>query len=217
MRATPPNVPAPSVLEATCHVLEATCIVLEATSRSRSHLSFSKPLFSEPPSARAAYDRSKSSCTAHSIMMEMSVAATVPGGGVMEVQVNGQMMGVQVPPGIQPGQAFTFQVAAPQPTMAQPVMAQPVMAQPVMAQPVMSQPMVQGQPMMVQGQANVVMPMSLEPAANPPGAPPGGQYMTEAYCGDQTILATVLVAIFFWPATCCIPACKCDQRVVYRA
>ena len=56
------------------------------------------------------------------IMQEMSVAATVPGGQQMTVNVNGQQMSVQVPMGIQPGQNFSFQTAAPA-QMAQPVQA----------------------------------------------------------------------------------------------
>ena len=141
--------------------------------------------------------------------MEMQVAATVPGGQTMEVNVNGQQMAVQVPQGIQPGQMFTFQVAAPQPVMAQPVMAQPVMAQPMMATPMVGQPMI-GQPVMAMQAAG-------DPNAPPPGAPPGGVYMQQQYCGDQTCLATLIVALFFWPAVCCVPACKCDHRLVYKA
>ena len=120
-----------------------------------------------------------------------------------------------VPQGIQPGQPFTFKVAAPaapvmaQPVMAQPVMAQPVMAQPMMAAPVMGQPMMAQQPTMIQQPGGDPMP--------PPGAPPGGVFFAQQYCGDQTCLATIIVALFFWPAVCCVPACKCDQRLVYKA
>jgi len=68
-------------------------------------------------------------------MHVMTVTANVPGGQPMTLQGPTGPMQVQVPPGIQPGQQFQFQVAAE--PMAQPMMAQPVMAQPVMAQPVM--------------------------------------------------------------------------------
>ena len=64
------------------------------------------------------------------------MAATVPGGQTMTINVNGQQMAVQVPMGVQPGQNFSFQVAAPEPQVA---MAQPVYSGAVgvqMAQPV---------------------------------------------------------------------------------
>ena len=51
----------------------------------------------------------------------------------------------------------------------------------------------------------------------PPGAPEGGSWVAEQYCGDQTCIATLIVALFFWPAACCVPCCPCDQRTVYVA
>jgi hypothetical protein len=156
-------------------------------------------------------------------MQEMSVAATVPGGNMMTVNVNGQEMGVQVPPGIQPGQNFTFK--APMPQMAQPMMAQPVMAQPAMASAgsmigTVQPSLVVGQP--VQGiaptQPTVIIQQGVVPGQGvPPGAPEGGNWVMQSYCGDTTCMATILVAVFFWPATCCVPCCKCDQRQVYVA
>lgn len=103
--------------------------------------------------------------------------------------------------------------------MAQPVMAQPVMAQPVMSQPMaVGQPMVGVQPMGVQPMPPVVVHhhMAADPTAPPPGAPAGGFWKVEPFCGDNTIIATVVTAIFFPYALCCIPCCKCDQRRVYQ-
>eukprot|EP00752_Nemacystus_decipiens_P006182 g5579.t1 len=42
----------------------------------------------------------------------------------------------------------------------------------------------------------------------PQGAPQGGQWVQEKYCG----LITWLVGIFIFPCVCC---CPCDDRVVY--
>ena len=57
--------------------------------------------------------------------MMMTATATVPGGQPMQLQTPTGMITVQVPMGIQPGQQFQFQTAAPPPQMAQPAMAQP--------------------------------------------------------------------------------------------
>lgn len=46
-------------------------------------------------------------------------------------------------------------------------------------------------------------------AAPPPGAPPGGVWIQEKYCG----LITWLVAIFVCGCVCC---CPCDDRTVYQ-
>jgi len=142
-------------------------------------------------------------------------------------------MAVTIPAGVAAGQNFTFQVMVPdappvaqpvmaQPVMAQPVMAQPVMAQPVMAQPVMAQPAVHIQPaqapptVIIQQQPMMGgMPASIGGA--PPGAPEGGRWVTQSYCGDTTCIAAIVVAFLFWPAVCCVPACKCDERTVYMA
>ena len=166
----------------------------------------------------------------------MNVAATVPGGQNMTVNVNGQEMSVTVPPGIQPGQNFTFAVAAPPPqqpiAMAQPVpqpvaMAQPVMAQPMVAQGVpmqqnYGQPNVQPatvviQPAMPQQQQVVHVHHTREPGEPPYGCPPGGVWVSQPYCGDTTMIALILTAIFFPYAVCCVPCCKCDQRNIYIA
>ena len=142
-------------------------------------------------------------------MMEMSVQATVPGGESMTVNVSGQDMMVMVPPGIAPGQNFTFQVPAPQPVLAQPVMAQPVMAQPAVAAGTLVQ--------QTQYQTSTQYAAGAPNHGPPPGAPPGGQWQMQQYCGDNTIIATIIVVIFATPAACCIPCCKCDSRMVYNA
>ena len=45
-------------------------------------------------------------------MQVMSVVASVPGGQPMQLQGPNGVMTVMVPPGIQPGQQFQFQVPA---------------------------------------------------------------------------------------------------------
>lgn len=47
-------------------------------------------------------------------------------------------------------------------------------------------------------------------SAPPSGAPAGGQWIQEKYCG----LATVLVGVFLLPCVCC---CPCDDRTVSEA
>ena len=93
----------------------------------------------------------------------------------------------------------------PQGTAVKP-MAQ---GQPMMA-PVMQQPAVMPGSVVVPGAP--IAPVRSGPPGVPPGAPPGGRHIHENFCGQQTICATVITAIVFWPATCCIPCCKCDQR-----
>merc|ERR1711990_955623 len=44
----------------------------------------------------------------------------------------------------------------------------------------------------------------------PPGAPAGGQWVPDQYCG----IITILIAIFLVPCVCC---CPCDTRSVYLA
>ena len=44
----------------------------------------------------------------------------------------------------------------------------------------------------------------------PPGAPPGGVWIVDKYCGTTTWL----VAIFLLPCVCC---CPCDDRTVSRS
>jgi hypothetical protein len=124
-------------------------------------------------------------------------------------------------------------LAQAQPVLTQPVMAQPVMAQPVMAQPVMAQP-VMVQPAMVQP-AMAPQQMGVPPGAIiiheihtgrgppppdyvPPGAPPGGYWSSDNYCGDMTLITAFLLAFFCTPLVCCcVPCCPCDTRPVYRA
>ena len=160
------------------------------------------------------------------MMQQMQVQATVPGGEMMTVNVNGQEMAVQVPAGVQPGQAFTFQAPMQQPVMAvaSPVMAQPMMAQPgvMMGTPV--QPVQPMQPVVAMGAsmematyAPPALPSGLSHDDVPPGAPPGGFWTQDAYCGATTCVATILVALIFWPAVCCVPCCKCDRMAVYQA
>ena len=137
-------------------------------------------------------------------MQQMQVAATVPGGQTMMVNVNGMHMDIVVPPEVEVGQTFAFAVPE-QTVMAQPVMAQPMM-QPVMAQPMSAQgrpvaPVAQGvemQPMTAQA---MVPPHAAGPAypGVPPGAPPGGQWEADQYCGGMTLIMAILCLILFWP------------------
>lgn len=92
---------------------------------------------------------------------------------------------------------------------------QPAMPQPVVGQPMMGQPVVQ--PVSAMYPQPAPQPALGGPGSGPPpGAPPGGQWIEQQHCGEQTCMATLIVAILFWPATCCIPACKCDRRLVYQ-
>ena len=50
----------------------------------------------------------------------------------------------------------------------------------------------------------------------PPGAPPGGTFETESYCGTTTQIMALVACCFFWPALFCIPCCKCDSREIYK-
>lgn len=68
-------------------------------------------------------------------------------------------------------------------------------SQPV-AQGGMAQPLLAAQPAMM---SNV-----------PPGAPPGGYWTMDRYCGVVTTLLFLFCCI-------CAPCCPCDEREVYRA
>ena len=73
-------------------------------------------------------------------------------------------------------------------------------------------------------------PPGTRPAARPPrpprlaaGSPPRCPHTranplrssAAQFFGDKTCLAMVIVALFFWPAVCCVPCCPCDERMVY--
>jgi len=51
----------------------------------------------------------------------------------------------------------------------------------------------------------------------PYGAPPGGHWADEKFCGPQTMGIACVLIICFWPGACCAPACPCDTRQVYVA
>ena len=38
----------------------------------------------------------------------------------------------------------------------------------------------------------------------------------EKYCGKDTWTACIVLALLFFPATSCVPCCKCDSRTVYK-
>ena len=52
--------------------------------------------------------------------------------------------------------------------------------------------------------------------APPPGAPGGGVWTEEKYCGKTTWTACIVVTLLFFPAAGCVPCCKCDSRTVYK-
>ena len=126
-------------------------------------------------------------------------------------------MSVSVPYGVAPGQSFQVQyqplqvMAVGQPLQAMAV-GQPVMGNPTTLAP---QPLqMQMQPMQMQ-QAGVVGAQPMQPVAHfgeapPPGAPPGGQWKMENYCGPTS-----------WIVACCVPLgvfvclCPLDTRRVY--
>ena len=39
--------------------------------------------------------------------------------------------------------------------------------------------------------------------------------MMQQYCGDNTMIATLVLLCCFPVAACCVPCCKCDSRMVY--
>jgi hypothetical protein len=67
---------------------------------------------------------------------------------------------------------------------------------------VSNQPVMMQQPVM---QQQILMQTNI-----PYGAPPGGHYESEQYCG----VVTILIGIFLFPCVCC---CPCDSRQVYVA
>ena len=48
----------------------------------------------------------------------------------------------------------------------------------------------------------------------PPGAPPGGYYMQDTYCGGLTICIGIVVCWFTF-CGCLMAACPLDKRLVY--
>merc|ERR1719362_115759 len=70
------------------------------------------------------------------------------------------------------------------------------------------QGVIAGDTMSVQVPGAAALPMTM--CAVPPGAPPGGQWIPDQYCG----ILTILIAIFLVPCVCC---CPCDTRQVYLA
>ncbi|CAE8618612.1 unnamed protein product [Polarella glacialis] len=67
-----------------------------------------------------------------------------------------------------------------------------------------------GQPVVVSGGQAMQAPggYMLPPVPVPYGAPPGGYWATEKYCG----IITILIALCICPFVCC---CPCDERDVY--
>jgi len=103
------------------------------------------------------------------------------------------------------------QPAAPPMAMAQPaptvVMVQPQPGQMAVAQPGMAV----AQPGVVQ-----VVQVANDPNAPPPGAPGGGNYVTQTYIGMITLIVVAVLVLLFWPACCAPLCCPCDQRRVYQ-
>ena len=102
-----------------------------------------------------------------------------------------QELPVQIPAGVFPGQTIQVQTPSGQ-TVALQV--------PAGVQP--------GQTVMISVPTAPTMVMTQ--MAPPYGAPPGGHYENEQFCG----VITILIAIFLVPCVCC---CPCDSRQVYVA
>jgi hypothetical protein len=112
--------------------------------------------------------------------------------------------------------------------------AQPVYPQVVAgcAQPVAvgygQQPVAAGyaQPMAVavpvqQVQMAAAVPIAAVPANGggnePPGAPPGGNWVEEQFIGNTSLLMVLIMFLCFWPGMCCVFCCPCDNRAQPRA
>lgn len=163
--------------------------------------------------------------------MSVVVPPGVSGGQSMAVEVNGQQMVVTVPPGLHTGQQFQFAVAAPPMAAAVPMSGYPQpqpMGSPVGGNapppafnfdPQTGAP-IGGGGMAAAPVAGVVVSGTAQPQGAqgpPPGVVPNGRYVHEHWCGPSTTVAAAMLAIFFLPALCCLPACKCDTREVYIA
>merc|ERR550537_1763781 len=110
-------------------------------------------------------------------MLQVQVPHGVMPGQMITVSAsNGQQVQVSVPAGLMAGQTFTVQLGAPMPA-----------------------PTIATQPIMVVG---AQQPMWAT------GAAPGGHMEREQHCG----MVTIIIAIFLFPCVCC---CPCDQRMVW--
>ena len=49
----------------------------------------------------------------------------------------------------------------------------------------------------------------------PPGAEPGGVWIKQEYIGTVTLMACIVLLLFFWPAFAAPLCCPCDTRMVY--
>ena len=133
-------------------------------------------------------------------------AVQYPSAVQPQVVQAGQPQVVQAQP---VGQAMPYAGGLAMPQQGQP---QVVYAQPVGAPPMRAQPMVM--PMGPQpggmAMAGGMGGMGMVTMGPPPGAPPGGVWMNDNYCGPVTICIAILICF----PTCC---CPCDTRTVYLA
>merc|ERR550537_859561 len=131
-------------------------------------------------------------------MLQVQVPHGVMPGQMITVSApNGQQVQVSVPAGLMAGQTFTVQLGAPMP--APTIATQPIMV--VGAQVLSHFPNVDvwlDSPMLIDSQQPTWAM----------GAAPGGHMEREQHCG----MVTIIIAIFLFPCVCC---CPCDQRMVW--
>jgi len=162
-------------------------------------------------------------------------AGAGPGQSIPVRLGDGSMFEVVVPPGVEAGQTFQFQLPEPQQTCPVVAVAEPIPPvaagqpiAPVMAQPAAAAVVISGQPVQqgmvvpasgpnMQWQTNMHA-MHLETSMVPPGAPSGGWMVRESYCGPNSwMIACVMIICNMGPAALFIPCCPCDQRDTYVA
>ena len=129
-------------------------------------------------------------------------------------------MSVPIPNGVAPGQQFQVQYQpAAQPMQAMAV-AQPKQAAVpvpvVMGTAAMVPP--QPQQMQMQPAGSLAGPQPMQPASHlghhpPPGAPFGGHWKYEKYCGTMTWIVVCCICPAYALCACCVPL---DTRMVYE-
>ena len=134
-------------------------------------------------------------------MMQVTVPDGLGPGDMFMVQApDGQQMQVQVPPGVKSG--MPIQVAMPAPQAIAVVTGVPTAIPTAM-------PTAMPQTVVVNSTGGV------EPGTN--NLPAGGFWSSQTFIGTTTMIAFVILLLFFWPACAAPFCCPCDQRTPHRA